>query len=209
MLLVFFQNFVGINTIIYYAPTLLTDVGFGATDAIGANVAIGAVNMLMTLPGMWLIDRAGRRPLLRWGAVGMCLAMIVLAVTNLVGLEQGPLLLGLTLAGIVVYIASFSISWGPVQWVLLPELFPVAGPRRRGRVLRDVQLAVQHDRRAAVPVAARAFGAGWNFLFFAVTTAAAYLYATRLLPETKGRSLEEIEKDLAGPVTAWPAVRAR
>ncbi|WP_226362368.1 sugar porter family MFS transporter [Pseudonocardia sp. ICBG1142] len=202
MLLVFFQNFVGINTIIYYAPTLLTDVGYGATDAIGANVAIGAVNMLMTLPGMWLIDRAGRRPLLRWGAVGMCLAMIVLAVTNLIGLEQGPLLLGLTLAGIVVYIASFSISWGPVQWVLLPELFPLRV--RAGAVAFCVTFNWLFNMTVALlfPSLLEAFGAGWNFLFFAVTTAAAYLYATRLLPETKGRSLEEIEKDLAGPVTA-------
>jgi sugar porter (SP) family MFS transporter len=205
MLLVFFQNFVGINTIIYYAPTLLTDVGFGATGAIGANVGIGAVNMLMTLPGMWLIDRAGRRPLLRWGAVGMCVAMIVLAVTNLVGLEQGPLLLGLTLAGIVVYIASFSISWGPVQWVLLPELFPLRV--RAGAVAFCVTFNWLFNMTVALlfPSLLEAFGAGWNFLFFAVTTAAAYVYATRLLPETKGRSLEEIERDLAQPVTARPA----
>jgi sugar porter (SP) family MFS transporter len=205
LLLVFFQNFVGINTIIYYAPTLLTEVGFGATGAIGANVAIGAVNMLMTLPGMWLIDRAGRRPLLRWGALGMCAAMILLAVTNLAGLEQGPLLLGLTLAGIVVYIASFSISWGPVQWVLLPELFPLRV--RAGAVAFCVTFNWLFNMTVALlfPSLLEAFGAGWNFLFFAVTTAAAYVYATRLLPETKGRSLEEIERDLAQPVTAKPA----
>lgn len=202
LLLVFFQNFVGINTIIYYAPTLLTDVGFGDTGAIGANVAIGAVNMLMTLPGMYLIDKAGRRPLLRWGALGMCVAMIVLAVTNLVGLEQGPLLLGLTLAGIVVYIASFSISWGPVQWVLLPELFPLRV--RAGAVAFCVTFNWLFNMTVALlfPSLLEAFGAGWNFLFFALTTAAGYVYATRLLPETKGRTLEEIERDLAGPVPA-------
>ncbi|MFP5021724.1 sugar porter family MFS transporter [Pseudonocardia phyllosphaerae] len=196
MLLVFFQNFVGINTIIYYAPTLLTDVGFGATGAIGANVAIGAVNMLMTLPGMYLIDRAGRRPLLRWGAVGMCAAMIVLAVTNLVGLSQGPLLLGLTLAGIVVYIASFSISWGPVQWVLLPELFPLRV--RAGAVGFCVTFNWLFNMTVALlfPSLLEIFGAGWNFVFFAVTTALAYLFSTMLLPETKGRTLEEIERSL-------------
>ncbi|ALE73391.1 major facilitator transporter [Pseudonocardia sp. EC080610-09] len=202
LLLVFFQNFVGINTIIYYAPTLLTEVGFGATGAIGANVAIGAVNMLMTLPGMWLIDRAGRRPLLRWGALGMCVAMIVLAVTNLSGLEQGPLLLGLTLAGIVVYIASFSISWGPVQWVLLPELFPLRV--RAGAVAFCVTFNWLFNMTVALlfPSLLEAFGAGWNFLFFAVTTALGYVYATRLLPETKGRTLEQIERDLADPAAA-------
>lgn len=197
LLLVFFQNFVGINTIIYYAPTLLTEVGFADTGAIEANVAIGAVNMLMTLPGMWLIDRAGRRPLLRWGALGMCAAMILLAVTNLAGLEQGPLLLGLTLVGIVAYIASFSISWGPVQWVLLPELFPLRV--RAGAVAFCVTFNWLFNMTVALafPSLLDAFGAGWNFLFFALTTALAYLYATRLLPETKGRSLEQIERDLA------------
>jgi hypothetical protein len=70
MLLVFFQNFCGINTIIYYAPTLLVNVGFGAAGAILAKVGIGMVNMLMTLPGMYLIDRAGRRPLLLYGGTG-------------------------------------------------------------------------------------------------------------------------------------------
>ncbi|MEQ3549385.1 sugar porter family MFS transporter [Pseudonocardia nematodicida] len=204
MLLVFFQNFVGINTIIYYAPTLLTNVGFGDTGAIGANVGIGAVNMLMTLPGMWLIERAGRRPLLRWGAVGMCVAMLVLAVVNLVGLSQGPVLLGVTLAGIVVYIASFSISWGPVQWVLLPELFPLRV--RASAVGFCVTFNWLFNMTVALlfPSLLAIFGAGWNFLFFAVTTALAYLYATRLLPETKGRTLEEIERDLTTPVTAKP-----
>ena len=198
MLLVFFQNFVGINTIIYYAPTLLTNVGFGDTGAILANVGIGAVNMLMTLPGMYLIDKAGRRPLLRWGALGMCAAMILLTVTNLIGLSPGPLPLGLTLLGIIVYIASFSISWGPVQWVLLPELFPLRV--RAGAVGICVTFNWLFNMIVALlfPSLLDIFGAGWNFLFFAVMTALAYLFATRLLPETKGRSLEEIERDMLG-----------
>lgn len=198
MLLVFFQNFVGINTIIYYAPTLLTNVGFGTNNAILANVGIGAVNMLMTLPGMYLIDKAGRRPLLRWGALDMCAAMILLTITNLVGLAQGGLLLGLTLAGIIVYIASFSISWGPVQWVLLPELFPLRV--RAGAVGICVTFNWLFNMIVALlfPSLLDAFGAGWNFLFFAVMTALAYLFATKLLPETKGRSLEEIEREMLG-----------
>lgn len=99
MLLVLFQNFVGINTIIYYAPTLLTDIGFGSNGAILANVGIGLLNMLMTLPAMRLIDRKGRKPLLLFGALGMCAAMVLLAVTNLSGLGYGALLSVLTLGG--------------------------------------------------------------------------------------------------------------
>jgi sugar porter (SP) family MFS transporter len=198
MLLVFFQNFVGINTIIYYAPTLLTNVGFGASGAILANVGIGAVNMVMTIPGMFLIDRAGRRPLLLFGALGMCAAMILLTVTNLVGLTQGPLLLTLTLVGIIVYIASFSISWGPVQWVALPELFPLRVRAAGVSICVTFNWLFNMAVALAFPSLLDAFGAGWNFLFFAVMTFLAFVFVQRLLPETKGRSLEEIERSLTG-----------
>ncbi|MBP2471669.1 sugar porter (SP) family MFS transporter [Crossiella equi] len=196
MLLVFFQNFVGINTIIYYAPTLLTNVGFEADGAILANVGIGAINMLMTLPAMRLIDRVGRRPLLLWGALGMCAAMVLLAAVNLAGLANGPLLLGLTLLGIAVYIASFAVSWGPVQWVALPELFPLRV--RAGAVGVCVTFNWLFNLVVALvfPSLLEAFGAGLNFLFFAVMTALAYVFVRKLMPETKGRSLEDIGQDL-------------
>ncbi|SHL93199.1 MFS transporter, sugar porter (SP) family [Streptomyces yunnanensis] len=196
MLLVFFQNFVGINTIIYYAPTLLTDIGFGSGGAILANVGIGLLNMLMTLPAMRLIDRRGRKPLLRIGALGMCAAMVVLAATNLSGLGYGALLSTLTLLGIALYIASFAVSWGPVQWVMLPELFPMR--IRAAAVSLCVLFNWLFNMIVALvfPSLLHAWGAGVNFLFFAGTTLLAYLFVQRLLPETKGRSLEEIEAEL-------------
>lgn len=196
ILLVLFQNFVGINTIIYYAPTLLTDIGFGSGGAILANVGIGLLNMLMTLPAMRLIDRRGRKPLLRWGALGMCAAMVLLAVTNLSGLGYGVLLSVLTLGGIALYIASFAISWGPVQWVMLPELFPMR--IRASAVGLCVLFNWLFNMIVALvfPSLLHAWGAGINFLFFAGTTLLAFLFVQRLLPETKGRSLEEIEQDL-------------
>lgn len=196
MLLVLFQNFVGINTIIYYAPTLLTDIGFGSGGAILAEVGIGLLNMLMTLPAMRLIDRKGRKPLLLCGALGMCAAMVLLAVTNLSGLGYGALLSVLTLLGIALYIASFAISWGPVQWVMLPELFPMR--IRASAVGLCVLFNWLFNMIVALvfPSLLHAWGAGINFLFFAGTTLLAFLFVQRLLPETKGRSLEEIEQDL-------------
>lgn len=196
MLLVFFQNFAGINTIIYYAPTLLTKVGFGSGNAVLVTMVMGAINMVMTLPALRLIDVAGRRALLLYGALGMCGGMTLLTVVNLLGFHAGPLLLTLTVAGIAVYIASFSISWGPVQWVALPELFPLRV--RAGAVgvcvifnwLFNLAVAL------AFPPLLSAFGPGLNFLFFAVMTACEFLFAKLLLPETKGRSLEDIENDL-------------
>jgi sugar porter (SP) family MFS transporter len=208
LLLVFFQNFCGINTIIYYAPTLLVNVGFGAAGAILANVGIGLVNMLMTLPGMYLIDRAGRRPLLLYGALGMCAAMILLAAVNLSGLAKGPLLLVLTLVGITLYIASFSISWGPVQWVALPELFPLRV--RASAVGTCVTFNWLFNMVVALmfPALLDLFGAGYNFLFFVVMTLLAFLFVKNLLPETKGRSLEEIERDLLGRAPGVPPAAA-
>ncbi|HEV7787539.1 MAG TPA: sugar porter family MFS transporter [Pseudonocardia sp.] len=196
MLLVFFQNFVGINTIIYYAPTLLTNVGFVASGAILANVGIGAVNMLMTLPAMRLIDVAGRRPLLLYGALGMCAAMILLAAVNLAGLSKGPVLLGVTLVGITLYVASFSISWGPVQWVVLPELFPLRIRAAAVGVCVIFNWLFNLIVALVFPSLLDRFGAGANFVFFAVTTALAFLFVKNLMPETKGRSLEAIEREL-------------
>jgi sugar porter (SP) family MFS transporter len=194
--LVFFQNFMGINTIIYYAPTLLTDIGFGSSGAILANVLIGAVNMLMTLPAMRLIDRTGRKPLLVVGSVGMLAAMALLGVTNVAGLSYGPVLVTVTLGCIALYIASFAVSWGPVQWVMLPELFPF---RVRGSAVGVCVIFNWLFNMAVAlvfPVLLAQFGAGPIFLFFALTAVLGFLFVRRRLPETKGRSLEEIERDL-------------
>ncbi|MFF0463793.1 sugar porter family MFS transporter [Streptomyces mexicanus] len=196
MLLVFFQNFVGINTIIYYAPTLLSDIGFQDSGAIMATMGVGALNMLMTLPAMQLIDRCGRKPLLLWGALGMCAAMVLLAVTNLAGLGYGPLLSALTLLGIGLYIASFAVSWGPVQWVMLPELFPLRIRAAAVSVCVVFNWLFNMVVALLFPSLLKAVGAGVNFLFFAVTTLLAFVFVRGLLPETKGRSLEEIEHDL-------------
>lgn len=196
MLLVFFQNFVGINTIIYYAPTLLTDIGFGDGGAILATMGVGALNMLMTLPAMKLIDRSGRKPLLLWGASGMCAAMVLLAGTNLLGLGYGTLLSTLTLLGIGLYIASFAMSWGPVQWVMLPELFPLRIRAAAVSLCLTFNWLFNMAVALVFPSLLRTFGPGVNFLVFAVTTALAFVFVRRLLPETKGRSLEEIEHEL-------------
>lgn len=207
VLLVFFQNFGGINTIIYYAPTLLTNIGFTPSQSIIGNAAIGLLNMLMTLPAMRLIDKIGRKPLLIIGASGMCFGMLFLGVTTLIGLtdDRGPLAMVVTLAGIAIYIASFAISWGPVQWVVLPELFPLrirAGAMGLCTTLNWLfNLAVA----LAFPSLLSIFGAAPNFFFFACTTFLALMFAWRLLPETKGRSLEEIERDLVGSNAPSPA----
>jgi len=196
MLLVFFQNFVGLNTIIYYAPTLLTNIGFGESGAILANVGIGAINMLVTIGALSLIDLLGRKPLLLAGAIEMTLGMVLLAVVNLLGQHGGTLLMGVTLLGIAIFIASFAVSWGPVPWVMLPAIFWLH--IRAGAVGVCVIFIWLFNLIVALafPSLLSALGAGPNFLFFAVMTALAFLFVKKLVPETKGRSLEAIERDL-------------
>lgn len=196
--LVFFQNFMGINTIIYYAPTLLTTIGFGTSGAILANVGIGLVNVLMTLPALWMIDKVGRKSLLTAGSVGMLTAMLVLGVANVAGLSYGPALVAVTLGTILLYIASFAVSWGPVQWVMLPELFPL---RMRGAALGICLIfnwAFNMLVSLVFPVLLDSFGAGPIFLFFALTSALGYWFVRSGLIETKGKSLEEIERTVLG-----------
>lgn len=207
VLLVFFQNWGGINTIIYYAPTLLKNVGFSDTQSILANAAIGLLNMLMTLPAMKLIDKAGRRPLLIIGAGGMCAGMLFLGLTTLFGLTKGHTggAITVTLIGIAVYIASFAISWGPVQWVMLPELFPFRIRAGAMGICTTLNWLFNLAVALLFPSLLAKFGAGPNFLFFAVTTFLALIFAWRLLPETKGKSLEEIEQQLSVKPEPEPA----
>ncbi|GAB3693235.1 sugar porter family MFS transporter [Saccharopolyspora tripterygii] len=201
--LVFFQNFIGINTIIYYAPTLLTTLGFGTSGAILANVGIGVVNVLMTLPALRMIDRVGRKSLLAVGSIGMLVSMLALGVANVVGVSYGPLLVAVTLGSILVYIASFAVSWGPVQWVMLPELFPL---RMRGSAV-GICLVFNWLFNMAValvfPVLLDITGPGVMFLFFALMAVLSFWFVQRGLIETKGKSLEAIEQEVLG--TADPA----
>lgn len=206
--LVFFQNFIGINTIIYYAPTLLTTLGFGTSGAILANVGIGVVNVLMTLPALRMIDRVGRKSLLAVGSIGMLVSMLALGLANVVGVSYGPLLVAITLGSILVYIASFAVSWGPVQWVMLPELFPL---RMRGSAV-GICLVFNWLFNMAValvfPVLLDITGPGAMFLFFALMAVLSFWFVQRGLIETKGKSLEAIEQEVLGArATPEPAAK--
>lgn len=204
VLMVFFQNFGGINTIIYYAPTLLANVGFTPHQALLANAGIGLLNMLMTLPAMALVDRLGRRPLLMIGSAGMCLGMVFLSVTTVLGLTSGSTggAIAVTVAGIAFYIAAFAISWGPVQTIMLPELFPLRVRASAVGIAWMLNWFFNFAVALVFPSTLARFGAAPNFAFFALTTALSFVFVLKLLPETKGRSLESLEHDLTGDVAS-------
>src|SRR5918997_1327492 len=194
-----FQQIIGINTIIYYAPTTLTNVGYGNEAAIYANLIIGAINVLMTLVAIRLIDRAGRKPLLLAGLVGMVLSLTVLGLSSLLLPQPSnptdPAAI-ITLACLAGFIISFAATWGPTVWVMLPEVLPL---RIRGTAM-GVAIFLHWLANFAVsqtfPVFLASWGPGITFLGYAIIGVVAFVFVSALVTETKGRSLEQIEADL-------------
>ncbi len=191
-----FQQVTGINTVIYFAPTIVQSAGLAsASAAILATVGIGGVNVVMTLVAMRLIDHAGRRRLLLVGMAVMAAALLVLAGAFLLGPVAG--LAAVTVAALGLYIAGFAIGLGPVFWLLIAEIFPLAV---RGRGMSTASVANWGSNLAVTLIfldLVRALGSGGTFLLFAVLTLAAIVFTWRFVPETRGRSLEQIESDLA------------
>ena len=185
------QQVTGINTIIYYGSIVLRDhAGQGAVAAIGANVLIGAVNVICTIVAMFVIDRTGRRPLLMAGAAGMGVSLVALGFV----FRAQPLPVQWVLAMILAYVGSFSVSLGPGVWVCISEMFPNS---IRGRAVSVATLALW---LACVLVTmtfltiANALGAAGAFWLYASLCAVTILFVWRLTPETKGRPLEEIQE---------------
>jgi sugar porter (SP) family MFS transporter len=197
--LAIFQQFVGINTIIYYAPTTLTDVGFGKTSAIYANLVIGVVNVGMTVIAIKLIDRVGRKPLLIAGVVGMVASLVVLGVSlSVLATPHHPSdpAAIITLVCLGTFIASFAATWGPVVWVMIPEVLPLSVRGTAMGVAVFANWAANFVVSQTFPMLLSKFGPGPVFLGYAGMGVLAFVFVAKLVKETKGRSLEEIETDL-------------
>ena len=162
-----FQQFIGINAVIFYSSTIFAKAGLGEAASILGSVGIGVVNVLVTIIALFVVDRVDRKKLLVMGNIGMIASLIIMAVLIwTIGIASSAWIIILCLS---LFIVFFGISWGPVLWVMLPELFPI---------LSD------------------ALSTEWVFLIFAVIGVLAMLFVIKFLPETRGRSLEEIEYDL-------------
>jgi sugar porter (SP) family MFS transporter len=200
VVLAVFQQITGINTIIYYAPTLLSSAGLGNSAALLANVVNGAVNVLMTVVAIRLLDRVGRRPLLLGGTAGMAVAMIVVALTFAIG---GSQLHGgvayIAIVGLLVYTGSFAIGLGPVFWLLISEIYPV---KIRGQAMSVATMA-NWGANFVVTISfltlLSVIGNAGTFFLFAGLSIAALAYFQRKVPETKNRSLQDIERNVDLP----------
>ncbi|MER7396515.1 sugar porter family MFS transporter [Streptomyces sp. NPDC000151] len=191
------NQLVGVNAVIYYAPTMLKQAGFASSAAILSSLGIGLVNMVLTGIALLLVDRVGRRPLLLGGTGVVVLALALLGALYLFGGGQ-PANSGLLVAGLCLYIGAFAPSLGLAIWLINSEIFPTAARGKAssfGNVTHwgldfAISLTVLTTIQALTPT-----GLFWLYAVFGLL-GVGYLY--RKLPETKGRSLEDISASLRG-----------
>jgi len=186
-----FQQVTGINTIIYYAPQIFEAAGFGsATTALAATIGIGVVNVLATIVAIALVDRVGRRPLLLAGLVGMVASLLVLGVAWRAAASAGWLG-ATTVACIGIYIVCFAFSLGPIVWLMIAEIYPNRIRARAASVSTAANWSANFLVSLTFPLLRASLGTSLTFLYAMLGTIAIWFVARRV-PETRGKSLEEI-----------------
>lgn len=185
------QQITGVNAIVYFAPTLMNSVGLSATNAVYTSIVIGSVSVVACWVGLNIIDHFGRRRLLLWGLGINCVALVVLAVTY--GRAEGNTALALTsLTVMAVFIASQQAAVSPATWLLISEIVPLKvrglGMGLAGLALWGANWAVAQFFLPLV----EAFSASSTFIMFSVLGVAAFGFVHSFIPETKGRSLEDV-----------------
>jgi sugar porter (SP) family MFS transporter len=183
------QQITGINIVLYYAPEIFKQAGQESRGAINDTIIVGAVNLLFTVVAIWIVDRVGRKPLLLLASAGMGLSLLMLGRAFMRQDFAGKAVLFWVLA----YVASFAIAMGPVVWVVISEIFPT---RIRGRAMSLATVCLWMACFCVsqfFPWMLTRF-AGRTFYLYAAMCAVAFLFVTILVPETKGKSLEQIER---------------
>src|SRR5215469_2326531 len=188
------QQITGINTVIYYAPTIFQAAGFrSAESSIIATAGVGLVNVLMTVVSIPLIDRVGRRPLLLISLTGMGVSLAALGLGFAIGGETSKWIGVLSLA---VYIGSFAIGLGPVFWLLISEIFPLNVRGQAASVATMANWLSNFVVSLTFLSLLNALGSVWTFVLYAALAVLGVLFCLRFVPETKGVPLELIERDL-------------
>ena len=192
IILAVFQQITGINTIMYYAPKIFASVGQSNDSALLQTILIGGTNLVFTLVAMVLIDRFGRKLLIVTGSAGMMLMLSGLSFLFFTNQTSGFLVLVFILG----YIAFFAASLGPALWVVAAELFPNR-LRSKGMSIAIISLWIACIVvTIGFPVMLEKLSGGITFLVFALICLANLLYVIKFVPETKGKTLEELEREL-------------
>jgi SP family xylose:H+ symportor-like MFS transporter len=195
ILLSVFQQFVGINVVLYYAPEIFRNVGLDTNASLFQTIIVGVVNLIFTVVAIVTVDHFGRKPLQIIGALVMAAAMFALGAAFALQVKGIVALLCM-----LFYIAGFAVSWGPVTWVLLSEIFP---NQIRGQAMA-VAVAAQWIANFLVswtfpvlnenPALVQHFHHGFAYWIYGLMSILAAWFVWKIVPETKGRSLEQMEK---------------
>ena len=191
-LITFFNQLSGINAFLYYAPRIFEAAGLGESTALLSSIGIGVVNLLFTLLGVFLIDKLGRKQLLLFGSIGYIISLSLVAAAFF--LDWGGLWVPIFL---FLFIASHAIGQGAVIWVFISEIFPNrlrASGQAFGSSTHWVLAAIIPS---SIPYLFSTIGAGWVFAFFAFMMVLQLFFVIFMMPETKGKSLEELAEELS------------
>ena len=194
-----FQQLVGINVVFYYGAVLWQAVGFSESDALKINVLSGTLSIVACLAAIALIDRIGRKPLLLIGSIGMAITLGAMSLAFLSGsLVDGKLVLSdnagmIALISANVYAALFNFSWGPVMWVMLGEMFPNQIRGSGLAVSGFAQWIANFGITLTFPIMLGTIGLTGAYGFYAISAAVSVLFVWKMVHETKGRELEDME----------------
>lgn len=201
--MMFAQICTGINTIIYYTATIFQNAGFASnTSAIYATIGVGAVNFVMTIVAIAFTDRWGRKPLLYAGLSGMLIALACLGTAFRFGDVLGESLRWVAVGSVIVYIACFAFSLGPIGWIMVSEVLPL---KIRGFAMGICTVANFTFNLIVVssfPILVSKIGEGHTFWIFGVISVLCLLFVFFFVPETKGISLERIEANWRNRIPA-------
>ncbi|WP_430973236.1 D-xylose transporter XylE [Sunxiuqinia rutila] len=187
ILLSVFQQFVGINVALYYAPRIFESMGAEKDASMLQTVVMGLVNVIFTVVAIVTVDKWGRKPLLMVGSIGMAIGMFAigtLAFMQIIGIS--------TLVFIIIYTASFMMSWGPITWVLISEIFPNKIRGKAVAIAVAAQWAANYFISSTYP-AMMEFSSGVTYCFYGAMSVLSFFFVWKMVPETKGKTLEEME----------------
>lgn len=187
VVLPFLSQLTGITTVMYYAPAIFEQAGFRSGSAMGSASVIGFFNMIFTFVAIWKIDHWGRKPLLIWGFAGLSIALLSIGILFASGGNQRFLL-----GSFIFYIAAFAATIGPGIWVVIAEIYPT---RVRGRAMSIATLSLFMGSTFVTqtyPLLRESVGIGITFVLYGLAMVPAIFFVRNVVPETKGRTLEEI-----------------
>jgi SP family arabinose:H+ symporter-like MFS transporter len=190
VVLAILQQVTGINAIMYYAPEIFQKMGAGTDASLTETIIVGAVNLVFTLVSMWLIDRVGRKVLLLVGSAFMTISLLVVGAAFQTGHTSGPLVL----VFILLFVAAFAVSLGPIVWLVMAEIFPTRIRGRATAIASVVLWAADYLVSQTFPVLLSGVGPAITFWAFMVLSAVTFVFTWGVVPETKNKSLEEIER---------------